>query len=138
LVRSSIKASEVLQHELQEYVERGKISLHLATTTDEIIAVDGKVAAVKVTQNGEAKEISVDGVFVFVGLKPNTEFLQGVVELDEAGLVKTSSSLETNIPGVFASGDVRSGATMQIASAVGEGASAALAIREYLDNIKRQ
>jgi len=60
------------------------------------------------------------------------------IELDEQRLIKTDNRLETSMPGVFASGDVRSGATMQIASAVGEGATAALSIREYLDELKRK
>jgi thioredoxin reductase (NADPH) len=138
LVRSTIKASEVLQRELQEYVDNGKITVHLATATDEIVATDGKVSGVTVTYDGQQRVIEVDGVFVFVGLSPNTGFLQGSsIELDEQGLIKTNAHLETTMPGVFASGDVRSGATMQIASAVGEGASAALAIREYLDALKR-
>ncbi len=139
LVRSRVKASEVLQHELAEWVEKGKITLHLATTTDEIVATDGKVSGVKVTHDGEQRVIAIDGVFVFVGLNPNTEFLAGsAIELDEQRLIKTDQQLQTSIPGVFASGDVRSGATMQIASAVGEGASAALAIREYLEELARQ
>lgn len=139
LVRSTIKASEVLQHELAEWVEKGKIEVHLATTTDEIVATDGKVSAVKVTHDGQQRQIDVDGVFVFVGLSPNTEFLRGsAVELDEQGLVKTDAKLMTSMPGVFASGDVRSGATMQIASAVGEGASAALSIREYIESLHRK
>lgn len=138
LVRSTVKASEVLQHELQDYIREGKITLHLATSIDEIIATDNMVSGVKVTHDGQQRTIDVDGVFVFVGLKPNTEFLKdSAVELDEQGLVKTNSKLETSLPGVFASGDVRSGATMQIASAVGEGAAAALAIREYLEDLKR-
>jgi len=138
LVRSTVKASEVLQHELQDYIREGKITLHLATSIDEIIATDNMVSGVKVTHDGQQRTIDVDGVFVFVGLKPNTEFLKdSAVELDEQGLVKTNSKLETSLPGVFASGDVRSGATMQIASAVGEGAAAALAIREYLEGLKR-
>ena len=138
LVRSTIKASEVLQRELQEYVDNGKITVHLATATDEIVATDGKVSGVTVTYDGQQRVIEVDGVFVFVGLSPNTGFLQGSsIELDEQGLIKTNAHLETTMPGVFASGDVRSGATMQIARAVGEGASAALAIREYLDALKR-
>lgn len=84
----------------------------------------------------EDVRFDTDGVFIFVGLKPNTQFLDGSgVELDAQGLIKTDEHLETNLAGVFASGDVRSGATMQIASAVGEGATAALAIREYLDNL---
>ena len=60
------------------------------------------------------------------------------VELDERGLRKTDANLATNIPGVFASGDVRSGATMQVASAVGEGATAALSIRHYLEQMERK
>lgn len=137
LVRSTIKASEVLQHELQKFVDEGKISVHLNTTTEEIVAVEGKVKSVNVIKDGVPAVIETDGVFVFVGLKPNTGFLKdSAIELDEQGLVKTDRHLSTTMPGVFASGDVRSGATMQIASAVGEGATAALSIREYIDSQK--
>ena len=139
LVRSTIKASEILQQDLQKYIDEGRVTVHLETTTDEIVInEEGRVTSVKVNEKGENKEITVDGVFVFVGLKPNTDFLANSgVELDEVGLVKTDQRLETALEGVFASGDVRSGATMQIASAVGEGAAAALSIREYLDNFDR-
>lgn len=134
LVRSKLRASEVLQKELQRSIDDGKISLHLATTTDEIVAEDGAVRRVRGTKDGQSVEFEIDGVFVFVGLKPNTEFLAGsAIELDEIGLIKTDKDLMTSMPGVFASGDVRSGATAQIASAVGEGATAALRIREYLE-----
>ncbi len=139
LVRSTIKASDVLQQDLQKHIDEGKVTVHLNTTTDEIVATDGRVSSVKVTENDAASEIVTDGVFVFVGLLPNTAFLEGSgVELDELGLIKTNQHLETTVPGIFASGDVRSGATMQIASAVGEGASAALSIREYLEDYKRE
>lgn len=138
LVRSTIKASEVLQHDLDEAVKEGKITVHLATQTIEIIATDSRVTGVQATKDGQPVLFETDGVFVFVGLKPNTEFLAGSdITLDEQGLIKTNAHLQTNMPGVYASGDVRSGATMQIASAVGEGASAALSIREYLDEKKR-
>lgn len=134
-VRSTIKASDVLQHELQQYIDKGQVTVHLETETSEIVLDEvGKVKSVKYVEAGEAKELTVDGVFVFVGLLPNTKFLaESDIELDEVGLIKTDTHHQTNIEGVFASGDVRSGATMQIASAVGEGAAAALAIREYLD-----
>lgn len=139
LVRSTIKASDVLQQELQKFVDEGKVTVHLGTTTDEIVATDGKVSSVSISKDDTKSSIDTDGVFVFVGLVPNTQFLDGSeVELDEIGLIKTNSRMETNIPGIFASGDVRSGATMQIASAVGEGAVAALSIREYLDELKRK
>lgn len=138
LVRSTIKASDVLQRELQKYVDEGKVTIHLQTVTEEIIAHDGKVAQVKVSSNGNEKLLDVDGVFVFVGLKPNTQFVDpSTIELDTQGLIKTNEHLETSMSGVYASGDVRSGATMQIASAVGEGATAALNIREYLDALQR-
>jgi len=138
LVRSTIKASDVLQHEIQKFVDEGKITVHLNTTTEEIIDTDGRVSSVKIIENGEPAEIVTDGVFVFVGLLPNTGFLAGSgVELDEVGLIKTNLKLQTSLEGVYASGDVRSGATMQIASAVGEGAAAALSIREYLDEFDR-
>jgi len=135
LVRSTIKASEVLQHELDEYVKNGKITVHLQTITDEIVAGDdGKITKVIATKSGKKTDFKTDGVFIFVGLLPNTQFLENSdVQLDETGFVKTDDKLMTAIPGVFASGDVRSGATMQIASAVGEGATAALNIREYIE-----
>jgi len=137
LVRSTVKASEVLQHDLDKAVSEGKITIHLSTTTDEIVATDGQVNKVLATKDGEKVEFETDGVFVFVGLLPNTQFLaDSKIELDEQGFIKTNDKLETTIPGVFASGDVRSGATMQIASAVGEGATAALNIREYLEGTK--
>jgi thioredoxin reductase (NADPH) len=137
LVRSTVKASEVLQHELQKFVDDGKITVHLNTTTEEIVAENNKVVSVTATKDGEPIVIETDGVFVFVGLKPNTAFLKDSdIELDEQGLIKTDTHLATSMAGVFASGDVRSGATMQIASAVGEGATAALSIREYLDSLK--
>lgn len=138
LVRSKLRASEVLQRELDEAVKAGKITVHLQTTTDEIVAEDGNVTKVVGTQDGKKVEFACDGVFVFVGLLPNTQFLaDSPIELDEVGLIKTNESLGTSLPGVFASGDVRSGATMQIASAVGEGATAALKIREYLEEQAR-
>lgn len=139
LVRSQLRASEVLQDELQKAVDAGKITVHLGTTTDEIVAEDGKnVSKVVGTHAGEKVEIACDGVFVFAGLLPNTGFLKDSdIELDAVGMIKTDASLRTTMPGVFASGDVRSGATAQIASAVGEGATAALKIREYLEELKR-
>lgn len=133
-VRSTIKASDVLQHELDEYVKAGKVTIHLGTTTDEILGENGFVNKVIGTKDGNKLELETDGVFVFAGLLPNSQFLKDTdVELDKVGFVVTDSGLQTKIPGVFAAGDIRSGATMQIASAVGEGATAALKIREYIE-----
>lgn len=136
LVRSKLKASDVLQQELAEK-HKDKITVHLGVTTDEIVG-DGKKVTKVVgtdTKTGKKIELPTDGVFVFVGLDPNTKFLEGSgIELDERRFIKSDSRLMTNVPGIFVAGDVRSGATMQIASATGEGATAALMIREYLEN----
>ena len=135
LVLGQISASEVLRTELKRCVEAGKISVHLNAETQEILAENDKVIGVKVMQDGKTKTIKTDGVFIFIGLKPNTKFLdESGIALDESGFIVTDCHLQTNIPGVFASGDVRSGATMQVASAVGEGATVAHSIREYLTN----
>lgn len=72
------------------------------------------------------------GVFAFVGLSPNSEFVPPSIERDKDGFIVTSPTLETSLPGVFAAGDVRLGSTKQAASAAGEGATAALMIRQYL------
>ncbi|HKR81736.1 MAG TPA: FAD-dependent oxidoreductase [Candidatus Saccharimonadales bacterium] len=135
LVRGDgFRASEVLQHELEKH--KDKITVHFNTTTDEIVGENNLVVKVVGTDKttGKKVEFPTDGVFVFVGLKPNSEFLKtSGIELDDIGFVKTDEHLQTNMKGVFAAGDIRSGATMQIASASGEGATAALLIREYLD-----
>lgn len=135
LVRGDIfRASDILQHEIEKF--KDKITVHFNTTTDEIIGENNLVTKVIGTDKvkGEKVEFETDGVFVFVGLKPNSEFLKSTnIELDGIGFIKTDAHLRTNMPGVFAAGDIRSGATMQVASAAGEGATAALHIREYLE-----
>lgn len=134
LVRSTIRASDVLQHELDTFVKAGKVTVHLGTSTDEIVGENNSVTKVIGTQDGKKVEFPTDGVFVFVGLMPNSQFIQETsVRLDAIGFIMTDQNLQTSLPGVFAAGDIRSGATMQIASAAGEGATAALKIREYLE-----
>lgn len=127
------KASEVLIHEVEA---NDKLHVHFNTSTEEIVGENGRITKVvgKDKATGELKDFVTDGVFVFVGLKPVTYFLKDSgVEFDEAGFIKTDLKLQTAVKGLYAAGDVRSGATMQIASAVGEGATAALSIREYLE-----
>ncbi len=135
LVRKDrLKASEILQNELAKHAD--KITVHFNTTTDEIVGEGGSVVKVIATDSttGQKKDYPTDGVFVFVGLIPNTQFLKdSQISLDERGFVKTNERLETSMPGVFAAGDVRSGATMQIASAAGEGATAALMLRQHIE-----
>ena len=95
----------------------------------------GKIGTVVLEHvgTGEIEEHHPAAVFVFVGLDPNTGFLQGTVDLDERGFIQTDETLMTSMPGVFAAGDVRVGSTKQLASAVGEGAAVALHIRGFLE-----
>lgn len=134
LVRGeALRASEVLQHEL---TKNKSITVHFNTTTDEVVGNGKNVEKVIGTnvKSGKKVDFPTDGVFIFIGLKPNTGFLKDSgIELDETGFVITNDKLETAVDGIFAAGDVRSGATMQIASAVGEGATAALRIREHIE-----
>ena len=95
----------------------------------------GKLGAIvlKDRESAQTEELHPAGAFVFIGLDPNTGFVKGSVDLDDRGLIVTDMGLQTSMSGVFAAGDVRSGSTKQLASAVGEGAAAAIGIHMYLE-----
>ncbi|MCK4725755.1 MAG: FAD-dependent oxidoreductase [Anaerolineales bacterium] len=90
---------------------------------------------VKNRKTDEIEEWHYDGVFVFIGLEPNSGLVRPQVETDPAGFIKTDHSLMTSQTGIFAAGDVRHGSTKQAASATGEGATAAIMIRDYLRDL---
>src|SRR5207248_7496268 len=92
-----------------------------------------KSVVVQDVKTGETRELEPDGVFVFIGLTPNSQFIKQSVKVDEFGFIQTDIGLQTSMPGVFAAGDVRAGSTKQAASAAGEGAAVALSIRRYLE-----
>lgn len=136
LVRSTIKASKVLQRELSKFVKSGQIDVHLGTSVDEFVPIDEHIRKVLASQNGKAVAFNTDGVFVFTGMKPNSDFVKNTkIKLSGDGSVRTDGRLETSVSGIFASGDVREGSTKQIASAAGEGVTAALSIRDYLNSL---
>jgi thioredoxin reductase (NADPH) len=89
----------------------------------------------KDVRNGAASALSVAGVFIYVGLRPNTDFLQGVVPLDGGGHVPVNHRLETEIPGLFAAGDLRQYSARQVISSAGDGATAAVFAVQYLRNL---
>jgi thioredoxin reductase (NADPH) len=82
--------------------------------------------------SGERRTVDADGLFVFIGAAPRTEWLEGVVDRDEQGFIRSNDRMETSVPGVFVAGDVRAGSVKRIASAVGEGAMVVQAIHGYL------
>lgn len=137
LVRSWIKADQILKDQLQQAINDGKITLMEGWRPTEIIGVDDQVIGVQITDDNDERRIGCDGVFVFAGATPNTGFLQDTsIELTETGLIKVDDNLVTTMPGVWAAGDVRSGAAKQIVSAAGDGAAAAIQIGKYLRGVK--
>lgn len=129
-----IMASKTLQKKLDGYIKSGQIEVHTYMNTAEIVG-EGKVQGLKaLDKDGKERIFEVDGIFVFIGIKPNTDFLRdSKIELDERDHVKTNAEFETSLRGVFAAGDVRSGALKQTIIACGEGASAAMNIGKYLE-----
>ncbi len=98
---------------------------------------DGKLRAITlVDPAGRESEHQAAAAFVFIGLDPNTAWLDGLLDLDDRGFIETDRTHATSVPGVFAAGDVRAGSTKQLASAVGEGAAVALQVRHHLDALR--
>jgi thioredoxin reductase (NADPH) len=96
-----------------------------------------QVEALKIkTVDGSAREVlPVQGVFIYVGIQPNTDWLSGTVPLDDQGFIPTDDRMATGVPGVFAAGDVRRKMVRQISTAVGDAATALLAAEHYLENL---
>jgi len=99
---------------------------------------EGKVEGIllKELERGKLRSLACSGVFIFIGLKPNTGFLGDLVELDKNGFVKTNPDMQTSVQGIFACGDVRGGSFKQIIVACGEGALAAHAIGRHLSRLQ--
>jgi thioredoxin reductase (NADPH) len=151
LVRGeALRASRVIQDEV---LSHPRIDVRFRCAVEGFAGADSKLHTVEVRNlaSGALEELRVPGTFVFIGLDPNTSFLRGSnVRLDEAGFVVTGhdlvhdgdrppgletrdpARLETSMPGVFAVGDLRAGSTRQVASAAGDGAAAALEVRDHL------
>lgn len=91
---------------------------------------------IKNVKTGEINEFNTEGVFLFVGVSPRTKFLKNLITSDEAGYIVTDENCETSIKGIFAAGDCRKKLLRQIATAVGDGATAAFATEKYLEDRK--
>jgi thioredoxin reductase (NADPH) len=132
---SKLTANKLLQ---EKVLNHPKMSVLLDTAVTSFNANDsGKLESITLSCDGvEARHVTA-GSFVFIGLDPNTSFLENSLDVDERGFIVTDTSFRTSVDGIFAAGDVRSGSTKQIASAVGEGAAVAIQIRYYLDALDR-
>ena len=136
-VGDRLRASQVLQDKAAAHPQ---MDIRLNTTVREFRG-NGKLDSVLVedVRTGEQEVLRPAGVFVFIGLDPNTAFLSDVVELDQRGFIVTGSGpdslpMETSHHGIFAAGDARAGSTKQVAAAVGEGAAALIGIRAHMED----
>lgn len=134
--RSGFRASQIA---LERAKSNSKIHFVLDSIVEEILGSE-QVEGVRIrnTISGESQILPADGVFIYVGTEPNAGFLQevGEIEVEERGYVKAGNHLQTNIPGVFAAGDIRDTPLRQVATAVGDGALAAVEVEKYLANLK--
>jgi thioredoxin reductase (NADPH) len=133
--RDEFRASKVLTEELLAKANEPNSSLLIKySTVATAILGKGKVRSVKLknVKTNKEEDYPCDGVFIFIGMAPNTGFLKGFVELTDRGFIKCDCAyLRTKVPGVFAAGDCRVGAAMQLATAVGDGVVAAMMLKQY-------
>lgn len=132
------RASKILQDKVAEKEAAGIMKVLTNREVQELRVTDDnslEEVSVKHRETGALESYKPDGVFVFVGLSPNTSFLPEDIQRDQYGFVKTDQIFQTTMPGVFAAGDVRAGSTKQAVSAAGEGTTAALMIRQYLQSL---
>ncbi len=130
--RDSLRAEKIYQ---EKAFAEPKINFLWDSVVEQIRGnetVEGVVVRSLKTQ--EIREVSTEGVFMFVGVTPKTAFLSGVVELDERGYIVTDDACRTSVDGVFAAGDARRSFLKQIATAVGDGATASFAAEKYLEH----
>ncbi|HTX27307.1 MAG TPA: FAD-dependent oxidoreductase [Streptosporangiaceae bacterium] len=132
LARNGLSASPVLQERVRSDPQ---FTINTGLDIVELEGDRGRFAAVvaRDRDTGETVRFPAAAAFVFIGLKPNAAFLGDEVERDAGGFLVTSPTMETSLPGVFAAGDVRSGSTKQLGSAVGDGIAALLMTRRYLE-----
>lgn len=132
--RASFRASQIAMNRAKD---NPKIRFVLNAVVEEILGSD-HVEGVRIHEvlSGETREIAADGVFIYIGADPNAQFIDGEIETDDRGYILTDLRLQTNIVGVYAAGDIRNTPLRQVATAVGDGALAAVEIEKYLSEKK--
>jgi thioredoxin reductase (NADPH) len=130
--RDELRATKILQ---ERAFANDKIEIlwdTVATGVDGFFGIEG--VHVKNVKTGEEKTLKADGCFIWVGISPNTQFLNDSVDTDAYGFIRADARMQTSVPGVFAAGDVRDTPLRQVSTAVGDGAIAAVSAEHYLEN----
>lgn len=130
--RSNFRAQKILQEQVSA---NSKIEICWNTEVTELIG-ESQLEAVTTrgTRNGEIKRVDLSGLFIFVGLDPNTDYLNGLVPLDNGGHIETDISMATPVPGIFAVGDIRQKSVAKLIAAAGDGATSAVSAFHYINS----
>jgi len=130
--RDELRAEKILQ---ERAFSNPKIKFIWNSIAENIDGDDAGVNVIHIVnvKNGNKSTLDVQGVFIYIGYNPNTEFLKKLVALNEESYIITDENMSTSVPGIFAAGDVRSKKLKQIATAVGDGATAAMAAEKYVE-----
>ncbi|MFP4107348.1 MAG: NAD(P)/FAD-dependent oxidoreductase [Phycisphaerae bacterium] len=137
--RTEFRAQQVLVEELYETAKEKDIDVKLPYVLEEIVGNEDNTeidhVKIKNVDTGRVEQLEVDGVFVFVGMIPNTNWLDGTVDRDENGYILADPvTMKTSTPGIFVAGDCRQEAAMQLATATADGVIAAMMLKEYYRN----
>jgi thioredoxin reductase (NADPH) len=135
--RDEFRGAKYLQ---EQVLDMDKVQVHWNTVVEEFQGDDQGLTGIKLknVKSGDTSTLPVSGVFVAIGINPNTEWLKDLLPLDEWGFIFTDQEMATKVPGIFAAGDVRAKNLWQIATAVGDGAVAANAAEHYLQSLKQR
>ena len=133
--RDKLRATAIIQ---QRAFANEKLHFIWDSYPEEIVGSDDGVTSIKIKnlKTGEKSELKVDGVFIFIGLDPNTELLKGIIDLDKSGYIQVDRDMKTSAPGIFACGDCTCKLLRQVITACGDGATAAFAAQHYVNELK--
>jgi thioredoxin reductase (NADPH) len=130
----ALNATAILQDRVKE---NPRMEVHTGVMVEAITGSD-HVEGINLVEagNGKKETLKVDGVLVHIGLDPNTGYLEGIVPLEEQGQIVVNEWMETEVPGIFAAGDIRSNSPRQVVAAVGDGATAGMAAQRFLQKLE--
>ena len=141
--RDKFRAEKIMIDKLMDKVKSGHIALELDSTLDEVLGDKSGVTGMRVknVKNGATREVALQGVFIAIGHKPNTDIFEGQLEMDNGYLItqcgRMGNATQTSLPGVYAAGDVQDQIYKQAVTSAATGCMAALDAEKYLDNLEQ-